>query len=59
MTDDKKTRVKLVRSDYQPKKSEVEETFEIRKPDGTTPTAEEIAQSLVRPVDVEFVDQPE
>ena len=59
MTDEKKTRVKLVRSEYQPKKSEVEEVFEIRKSDGTVPTAEELAKSLVRPVEVEWVDQPE
>ena len=59
MADDKKTRVKLVKSGYQPKKSEVEEVFELRKSDGTVPTAKEIASSLVRPVDVEWVDQPE
>ena len=53
-----KCRVKLVRSTYQPKKAEVEEEIEIRNPDGTVPTAEEIAAAVIQPVEVEWVDSP-
>ena len=59
MTDQtQKRRVKLVRSEYQPKKAEIEEEIELRNPDGTSPSAEEIAAAVTQPVEIEWKDRP-
>ena len=54
-----KLRVKMVRSDYQPTKVEQEEVIDLRNPDGSKPTPEELAQATLRPMDIEWTDRPE
>ena len=43
-------RVKL--HSYQPSKAEMEEPVVIRKPDGSTPTPEELARVALRPMNI-------
>ena len=38
--------VELVKSGYQPTKAEIEEEFTLRKPDGSPPSVEDIAQAV-------------
>ena len=51
-----KRTVKLVRSSYQPTKAELEESIKLNLPDGTTP--EQIANALLRPVNIKWMDKP-
>ena len=50
--------VELVRSSYQPTKAEKEQVFKVRKPDGSAPTMEDLAQSLFRPVKPRWIEKP-
>ena len=50
--------VELVKSGYQPTKVEMEEEFTLRKPDGTAPTVEEIAQTVLQPASIRLIDKP-
>ena len=55
----KKTKtVELVKSTYQPTKSEMEEEFTLRKPDGSGPSVEDIAQAVLQPVKPRWIDKP-
>ena len=51
--------VNLVKSDYQPSKAELEEPIDIRRPDGTQPTPEELVRAALRPVSVKWKHRPE
>ena len=44
--------VRMKPHDYQPKKAELEEPFQIRKSDGTMPTPEELARGALGPVTI-------
>ena len=52
--------VELVKSTYQPTKRELEEglTADLKKPDGSTPSMEEIAEALLDTVNVRLIDKP-
>ena len=50
-----KRRVSLVRSSYQPSEAEQEDLIEF--PEGTTP--DDLAEAVVRPVDVTWKPRPE
>ena len=50
--------VELVKSGYQPTKAEMDEEFALRKPDGTAPTVEEIAQTFFQPANIRLIDKP-
>ena len=50
--------VEIVRASYQPTKAEQEEEFAIRKPDGSTPSVEEIAQAVLQPVNIRLIKKP-
>ncbi len=59
MTDEPKEPVKIVRRkvrvkphSYQPSKAELEVPIDIRKPDGTRPTVEELVDAVLAPVEV-------
>ena len=54
-----KTRVTLVSSDYQPSKAELEAPIDMRKEDGSLPTMEELAQAVLRPVEIDWTERPE
>ena len=50
--------VELVRSGYQPTKAEMEEEFQLRKPDGSQPSMEDIAQVMFQEPNLRWVDRP-
>lgn len=57
MTDEAKEPVEIVRRpvrvkphSYQPSKAEMEATIDIRKPDGTRPTVDELVDAVLAPV---------
>ena len=50
--------VELVKSSYQPTKVDMDEEFTLRKPDGTAPTVEEIAQTVLQPASIRLIDKP-
>ena len=50
--------IELVRSGYQPTKAEMDEEFTLRKPDGTAPTVEEIARTVLQPASIRLIDKP-
>ena len=50
--------VEIVRSGYQPTKAEVDEEFTLRKPDGSGPSVEDIAQAVLQPVNPRWIDKP-
>jgi len=50
--------VKLVRSEYQPSKAELEEPIDLRLPDGKRPTIEQTADALLTPVKVTVKERP-
>ena len=52
--------VELVRTSYQPTKAEKEEEFALRAhaPDNLTARMEQVAQVLVQPVNVRWIDKP-
>ena len=50
--------IELVRTTYQPTKAEKDKTFKLRKPDGSTPTMEDLAQSLFKPVKPRWIEKP-
>ena len=51
-------KITLVRSGYQPTKAEMEEEFELRKPDGSQPSVEDIAQVMFQRPNPRWVDRP-
>lgn len=51
-----KRTVKLVQSSYQPTKAELEKPIKLNLPEGTTP--EQIANALLRPVNIKWMDKP-
>ena len=51
-----KRTVKLVQSSYQPTKAELEEPIKLNLPEDTTP--EQIANALLRPVNIKWMDKP-
>ena len=53
-----KPTVELVKSSYQPSKAELEEDIELRKPDGSRPTPKEVAQAVLRNVNIKWRDKP-
>ena len=60
MTDKRKEPkiVEMVKSGYQPTKAEMEEVVALRKADGSAPTMEEIAQAVLQPAKIRWIDQP-
>ena len=58
MTPKKPKAVELVKSGYQPSKVEMNEEFALRKPDGTAPAVEEIAQAVFQPASIRWIDKP-
>lgn len=50
----KKSRVTLVSSDYQPSKADLEAPINVRKEDSSPPTMEELAQVVVRSVEIDW-----
>ena len=50
--------VELVKSGYQPTKAEMDEEFTLRKPDGTAPTVEEIAQTVLQAASIRWINKP-
>lgn len=52
-----KPTVKLVRSDYQPSKAELQEEITLTGLDNKS--LEQIAQKVLQPVKIEWVDKPE
>lgn len=50
--------ITLVRSAYQPSKAEMEKPIEVRKPDGSAPTPEDLAQAVLQPVSIKWKDRP-
>ena len=59
-SDNKKLKtVELVRSTYQPTKAETQETFKLRKRDGSAPTLEDIGKALLQsPGRIRRIDRP-
>ena len=64
MTDEQPERVEIKRRTvrvrphrYQPTKAELEESIDIRKPDGTRPTVDELVDAVLAPV--EIIEDPE
>ncbi len=51
--------VMLPHNDYQPSKAELEEPVELRKPDGSRPTAGDFARAVLQPVTVKRTVRPE
>ena len=56
----KKTRrrVELVSQEYQPTKAEAEEVIVLRKKDGSAPTAQDLANAVVQPVEITYLEKP-
>ncbi len=50
--------ITLVRSSYQPSKSELEKEVDVLKEDGTLPTPEELAQAVLQDVNIKWKDRP-
>lgn len=48
----------LVKSSYQPNKTELEKEIVLRRKDGSVPTPRELARALTRPVEVIIIDKP-
>ena len=60
MKNPKPKTVELVKSTYQPSKAEKEEAenLVISKADGSLPSLEELAQAVLRPIKVRWIDKP-
>ena len=50
--------VELVDSAYQPTMAEKREEFALRKRDGSRPSTEEVAQAVLRPVNIRWIKRP-
>ena len=53
----KRRPVRVKPHSYQPSKTELEENIVVRKPDGSSPTPEELARAALRPMKI--VEDPE
>ena len=51
--------VKLARSTCRPSGAELEELIDLRKPDGSRPTMDALANAVVSPVKIEWTRKPE
>lgn len=58
MSKRKPRRIELVRNEYQPTNAEAEEVIVLRRKDGTAPTAQELAEAVVQPVEITYLDKP-
>ena len=59
MTEKPKPRtVELVRSTYRPSKAELEEPIELRKPDGSRPSPDELVRAVVQPIEIDWKRRP-
>ena len=50
--------VELVKTDYQPKKAEIEEEFTLRKRDGSRASVEDLSRAVLRPIKARWIDKP-
>ena len=50
--------VELVKAGYQPTKAEMKEVVQLRNSDGTAPSMEEIAQAVLQPAKIRWIDKP-
>lgn len=53
-----KTRVEIVKQDYQPTKAEAEEVIVLRNPDGSVPEPVDLARALTEPVEITYLEKP-
>ena len=50
--------IELPRNSYQPTNAEAEEVIVLRRKDGTAPTAQDLADAVVQPVAITYLDKP-